>query len=144
MNFVSAPTLSTALLCLWPGVAGAAAPDKAVCAVEQAVACPAYEPCERTLPSAVNLPALMKIDRSKGVIFSKRENGETRSSDIGSETEADGVHVLQGFEDGHPWSMRIDLEAGRFTLVSAHDDLGFAAFGFCSSEMLDQGDGGQK
>ncbi|CTQ55339.1 hypothetical protein LP7551_03880 [Roseibium album] len=118
-------------------------PETAICGVEQAVACPAYEACERTLPSAVNLPALMKIDRAAGVILSKRESGETRTSKIASEMEGDGVHILHGAEDGRPWSIRIDLETGRFTLASAHDDLGFVAFGICSSGLMSAGEGEQ-
>ncbi len=118
-------------------------PERAICGVEQAVACPAHEECERTLPAAVNLPALIKIDRSAGVIFSKRESGETRTSKIASELEGDGLHILQGSEDGSPWSMRIDLETGRFSLVSAQDNLGFVAFGYCSSTLMTAGEGKQ-
>ncbi len=116
-------------------------PETAICGVEQAVACPAYDQCERTLPGAVNLPSLMKIDRAEGVIVSRREGGETRTSKIASETEGDGVHILQGAEDGRPWSIRIDLKTGRFSLVSAQDDLGFVAFGDCSSELMTAGEG---
>lgn len=136
-------SVAAAILNLSSLSVGAAAAEKVICGVEQAVACPAYEQCERTLPSAVNLPALMMIDRVAGVILSKRESGETRTSKIASEIEGDGVHILQGSEDGRPWSMRIDLETGRFSLASAHDDLGFVAFGVCSSGLMNAEEGGQ-
>jgi hypothetical protein len=116
-------------------------PEQAICAVEQAVACPAFEPCERTLPGAVNMPSLIKIDRPGGVVLSTSESGETRSSPIGSEVVGEGVHILHGDEDGHPWSLRIDLGSGRFTLVTARDDLGFVAFGVCTTALIGGGDG---
>lgn len=114
-----------------------AAPEKAVCAVEQAIACAPYEPCERNLPASVNLPSLLKIDRSAGVLISRREAGEERISKIGSESGNDATHVLQGVDEGTPWSMLIDLATGRFTLASARGDAGYVAFGLCSSRILD-------
>lgn len=119
------------------GLPAQAAPEKAVCAVEQAIACPPYEPCDRNLPAAVNLPSLLKIDRPAGVLISRREAGEERVSQIGSESGDDATHVLQGVDQGAPWSMLIDLATGRFTLTSARGDAGYVAFGLCSSRILD-------
>ena len=48
--------------------AAAEAPNKALCTVQQAVACGAFEACERMLPGAVNLPALMLFDVDAGTI----------------------------------------------------------------------------
>lgn len=117
--------------------AHAAAPEKAICAVEQAIACPAHENCQRSLPGAMNLPVLMKIDRPAGMVISRLESGEQRSSAIGTETGDDAVHTLQGVDGGAAWSMRIDLADGRFTLVSALKATGYVAFGSCSSALLD-------
>jgi hypothetical protein len=114
-----------------------AAPERAICAVEQAIACPPFEPCERNLPGAVNLPTLMKIDRPAGVIISRREAGDARSSKIESESGDENSHVLQGVDDGNPWSVRIDLTTGRFTLTSAQPDTGYVAFGLCSAGILE-------
>jgi hypothetical protein len=113
----------------------AAAPETAVCAVEQAIACPTFEPCERSLPGAVNLPALMKIDRPAGVVLSRLDTGEERASEIGSEAGDDTMHVLQGVDQGHPWSLRVALETGRFTLTIAEPETGFVAFGICSTAL---------
>jgi hypothetical protein len=113
-----------------------AAPEIAICAVEQAIACPPFAPCERNLPGAVNLPALLKIDRPAGVILSRREAGDERSSKIESESGDENSHVLQGVDDGNPWSIRIDLNTGRFSLSSAQPDTGYIAFGLCSANIL--------
>jgi hypothetical protein len=126
-----------AMLVLFSGLsAQAAAPEAAICAVQQVITCHQYEKCERALPGAVNLPVLMKIDRSAGVIVSRGESGEERTSMIGTESGDDTVHILQGAEDGRPWSMRVTLETGAFTLTSADSDAGYVAFGLCSSTLL--------
>ena len=116
--------------------AQAAAAQKAICAVEQTVVCEPFKSCERVLPGAVNLPVLLKIDRSAGVILSRRESGEERSSKIGAEAGDDDFHVLQGIDAGSPWNIRVDLKSGRFVLTSAQPDAGFVAFGLCSSTLL--------
>lgn len=113
-----------------------AAPEKAICAVEQAIACAPYEPCERNLPGAVNLPMLLKIDRPGGVIISRRESGEERISKIGSEAGSEDTHVLQGVDQGNPWSIMVNLETGRFTFSSSQADTGYIAFGLCSARLL--------
>ena len=61
---------------------------------------------------------------------------EERKSKIGTESGDDVVHILQGAEADSPWNMRIELETGRFTLTSAHSDVGYVAFGQCSSRLL--------
>jgi len=127
---------AAALLCLGPGEALAAAAEKAICAVEQTIACAPFEKCERSLPSAVNLPVLLKIDRAAGVILSRTQTGVERSSKIGSESGDDAHHVMQGVEGGEPWSMRVDLKTGRFTLANVQPDAGYVAFGVCSAKIL--------
>ena len=116
--------------------AQAEAPEAAICAVQQVITCPQFEACERALPSSVNMPVLMKIDRLTGVIVSRRESGEERTSKIGTESGDDAVHILQGTEEGRTWSMRVKLETGAFTLTSADADVGYVAFGSCSSTLL--------
>lgn len=132
-----APPAAFVLACVSSLCAEAAAPDMAICAVEQAIVCPPFEACERSLPGAVNLPTLLKIDRPAGVIVSRREAGGERSSKIGSEAGDDAHHILQGVDEGAPWSIRIDLETGRFVLTSAQAEAGYVGFGLCSARILE-------
>lgn len=118
------------------GGAHAAAPNAAICAVEQVAACPAYGECARTLPGAVNLPVLLKIDRAAGEVISRLDDGTNRTSAIGSEVEAEDNLILQGVDAGHPWGLRVELSDGRFVLVSAQAETGFTAFGRCSASLL--------
>jgi hypothetical protein len=115
--------------------ASAAAPKESICAVQQAVACGAFEACERALPGAVNLPGLMRIDLNAGIIESRHENGEVRTSKIASSAEGQAL-VLQGVDAGHPWSTRVDTKNGQFTLSVLRDDEGFIAYGVCSAKIL--------
>jgi len=112
------------------------APEKAVCAVEQAISCAPYTACERSLPAAINLPSLLKIDRPAGQIVSRRESGEERVSKIGGDAGDEKTHILHGVDQGNPWSMLVDLETGRFTLTSTQRDVAFVAFGLCSASIL--------
>jgi len=116
--------------------ASAQTPKEAICAVQQAVVCGSVTPCERALPAAANLPALMRLEVEKGVIESRHENGEVRTSKIASSsTHEDGL-VLQGNDDGHPWAARVNTESGQFTLSVVRDDEGYIGFGVCSAKIL--------
>ncbi len=114
-----------------------AAPEKAICAVEQAIACPPYEECQRALPAAVNLPSLMKLDRPSGTVMTNKEGGEERVSKIIGEAVDEDALMLQGIDGQHAWNMRIELATGHFVLTSAAPDAGYVAFGLCSSKILD-------
>ena len=116
--------------------ARAETPEQAVCAVQQAVVCSPYEPCERTLPGALNLPALMMVNHAKGVIETKRESGEIRESKIASSSTHPNAVVLQGNDKGAPWGLRIDTEQGRFVFSGIKEDQTFAGFGVCSYKIL--------
>ena len=126
----------SALIGLGGASVQAAASQAAICAVEQAIVCAPFEACQRALPRSINLPVLLKIDRSAGVVLSRRESGEERSSKIGAESGDDTFHILQGIDVGSPWSIRFDIKTGRFSLTSAQPVAGFVAFGICSSKLL--------
>ena len=129
--------LSAALVLASAAVASAEAPQRAICAVEQAIVCPPHEVCERSLPGALNLPTLLKIDRSAGVVLSRTEAGVERSSIIGGEAGGEGFQILQGVDGEAPWSIRVDLKTGRFVLTSAQAEAGYIGFGFCSARLLE-------
>jgi hypothetical protein len=116
--------------------ASAATPNEAICTVQQAVACGSFEACERALPAAVNLPALMRFDVDARTIESRRENGDVRTSKIASSSTDDEALVLQGVDGGHPWAMRVNTKNGGFTLTVLREDEGFIGFGVCSANIL--------
>jgi hypothetical protein len=117
--------------------ASAEAPTGAICAVQQAVACGAFEACERALPAAVNLPPLMRFDVGAGIIESRHENGAIRTSKIASSSTEGEALVLQGLDGGHPWAIRVNTKNGGFTLTVLREGEGFLGFGECSANLLD-------
>jgi len=133
LGFASAVAFAVTICAL---SASAAPPKAAMCAVQQAVACGAYEACERALPAAVNLPALMRFDVDAGIIESRRENGDVRTSKIASSSAEKEALVLQGIDGGHPWSMRVNIKQGQFTLAVLREDEAFIGFGVCSAKIL--------
>jgi hypothetical protein len=114
----------------------ATAAEPAICAVEQAISCAPFEPCSRSLPGAVNLPVLMRLDPAASVVVSRLEDGTERRSEVASVTNADTTVTLQGMDEGRPWLIQIDSGTGRFSLASAHPGVTFSAFGVCSTSLL--------
>jgi hypothetical protein len=105
--------------------------------VQQAVACASLSPCERALPAAVNLPALMRFEVDAGVIESRLERGDVRTSKIANSSTHGDALVLQGNDGSHPWAVRINTKTGRFTLTIAREDESFVGFGVCSAKILE-------
>lgn len=126
--------ISFGLVALLMGTSAQAQQADAICAVEQIIACEAFQPCERSLPGGVNMPALIKIDHSNGVVLSRTSAGGDRTSKIAMTEALDGGYVISGVDDGNGWSFRLADENGRFTFVSAHDGVAFSGFGVCASE----------
>ena len=117
--------------------ASAETPKQAICAVQQAVACGSFEACERALPAGVNLPALMRFDVGAGIIESRHENGDIRTSKVTSSSTEGEALVLQGVDHGHPWAMRVNTKSGEFTLTVLREGEGILGFGVCSAKILE-------
>jgi len=115
------------------GTAAYAQPSDAICAVEQIIACEAFQPCERSLPGGVNMPTLIKLDHSNGVIVSRTIADGDRTSKIAMTEELEVGYVMSGVDDGNGWSFRIADENGRFTFASAHDGIAYIGFGVCAT-----------
>ena len=130
--------LSLGCVALLAMTAAARADDMApaICALEQTIACSPFEECERSLPGAVNLPVLMRVDPAAGVIVSRTEAGAERRSAIASTSVSGDDLMLTGTDEGNPWSLRASTVTGRFSLVVLHADATFIGFGVCSRSLL--------
>jgi len=126
---------TAATLCSVP--AAGEAPNAALCTIQQAVACGAFEACERMLPEAMNLPALMRFDVDAGTIESRHESGAIRTSKIASSSTDGEALSLEGIDDGHPWAIRVNTKSGEFTLTVLRAREGFLGFGVCSTRILE-------
>ena len=113
-----------------------ASADVALCAAEQAISCTPYEVCERSLPGAVNLPSLIKIDTEASEIVSVQSDGQERSSPVASFSETEASQLIHGADGDRPWVVQIDKATGRFTGTVAGDSVAFILFGECSWELM--------
>jgi hypothetical protein len=125
---------ASAILLAWS--AHTAYADVAVCATEQAISCAPYEPCDRSLPGAMNLPVLMKIDTEATTIASLQAGGGERSSRISSVAETEQAHLIHGADEHRPWVVQIDKATGRFTGTIAGSGIAFVLFGECTWELV--------
>ncbi len=104
----------------------------AFCAVEQAIACAPYQACERNLPGAFNIPALIKLDAEKSRMTSIGQNGAELTSAISSIVETDADIVLSGADAGQPWAASISKKTGRMSATVIQEADTFILFGECS------------
>jgi hypothetical protein len=132
---MGAASLAAAILAL---PASAETPNDGICVMQQAVACGAFEACERALPAAVNLPALMRFDVAKGWIESRSQSGAIRTSKIASSSVEGGALLLQGVDGAHPWALRVNTTNGEFTLSILRELEGYLGFGVCSAKILEE------
>ncbi len=116
--------------------ATAASADVALCAAEQAISCTPYEECERSLPGAVNLPVLIRIDTEASEIVSVQVGGEERSSSMASFAETEASQLIHGADADRPWVVQIVKTTGRFTGTVADNSVAFVLFGECSWELM--------
>ena len=132
---LSAAVVAVATLAL---TASAETPNEGICVMQQAVACGAFDACERALPAGVNLPALMRFDVGKGLIESRNQAGEIRTSKIASSSVDGDALLLQGVDGAHPWAMRVNTTNGEFTLSILRELEGYLGFGVCSAKILEE------
>ena len=137
-NLLGAAASAAALLVTIPASAADEIKD-AICAVQQAIVCEAYSPCERALPGAVNLPALLRIHKDKKLVETRREDGSVRTSPFESASVTDDAYILQGTDEASPWGLRIDKSNGRMVFTVARADAGYMGFGVCSAAILGDG-----
>jgi hypothetical protein len=106
-----------------------------ICAIEQSIACSPFAECERNLPGAFNIPALIKVDIDGSRITSFSGDGQQLTSEIASADETETAVILNGADNGHPWSAIIAKDTGRLSATVIMSDDTFIIFGECSWEL---------
>ncbi|MBL4543363.1 MAG: hypothetical protein JKP97_16480 [Rhodobacteraceae bacterium] len=133
-KFRKAPLWAAAIGLTW--LANPLHAEVALCATEQAISCTPYEQCDRSLPGAMNLPLLMKVDIGMSEIVSMRTAGEERTSKIATIAETDEAMLIHGADSHRPWVLQIDKSSGRFTGTIAGNSVAFVLFGECSWDEM--------
>ena len=107
-----------------------------LCAVAQANECLDGSSCEKVLPEMVGAPTFIWVDVKKNRI---RTNQNSDGAKIANKIELDGLHILQGIEDGDPnvpdgagWTISIEDNTGRFAAAVAIEQATLSLFGACT------------
>ena len=115
-----------------------AAPDSEgtlICAATHSVECDGYdEECHQGHSDIINFPHFFRVDikNRKLHVMDLERRGETTDVTHIARSETRGWIILQGVEEGRPWSMLITEKTGRFSLVISEDDAAFNIFGACT------------
>lgn len=109
----------------------------AVCAVEQVIVCEAFSPCERSLPGAVNLPTLFKIDHANAQVVSKSSDGTDRTSPFASVNDTANGYAIFGVDEDHAWELYLNASNQRFTFSSPRENVAYVGFGICASRIIE-------
>jgi hypothetical protein len=107
-----------------------------ICAATHTVECDGYdEECHQGQSDAINFPRFFRVDFRKMEIhiLDHERKGEVTEVMHVARSESRGWIILQGVEEGRPWSMLITEQTGRFSLVINEDDAAFNVFGACTS-----------
>lgn len=120
------------------GMAGPAAAGEdgsLICAATHTVECDGYdEVCHQGHGDTINFPRFFRVDLAKRelhILDHERRGEITEATHVGR-SESRGWIILQGVEQGRPWSMSITEDTGRFSLVINEDDAAFNVFGGCA------------
>lgn len=142
MNRVKMTFLASLTVFLWavPAVAGDFDGSKALlCVPITLLECGPDGVCDRVTPESINLPQFLWIDFENKKI-SRTQGNAKGASDIENMEHIDGKLILQGAEDGIEgvrdglgWSIAISEDTGKMVLSASGDDVGFVAFGACTT-----------
>ena len=107
-----------------------------ICSTTHTVECDGTdEECHQGQGDTINFPRFFRVDFKKREmhILDPGRRGEVTEVTHIARSESRGWIILQGVEEGRPWSMLITEQTGRFSLVVNEDDAAFNVFGTCTS-----------
>ena len=111
-----------------------------LCALADYLECDASAACREVTAESIRAPRFLKIDFEGKQINATREAASERHSAIDHMEAVDGKLILQGVEDGVEgvrdglgWSLAIAEDTGKLVLSASGDEVGFVAFGACTT-----------
>ena len=78
------------------------------------------------------MPQFIHPDFVASRVRATEEAGDENTSEIASVNVANKHLVVQGYDDGHGWSIVIQQETGRMTASTIGDEEGVLIFGACT------------
>jgi hypothetical protein len=105
------------------------------CATFEVVACRAAPGCVEGSAKRFDLPEFMVLDFENKVVRASDFSGYKEVSPIKNQEETGTQLILQGVENGHPWSIAVDRRNGNMITTVISEDLGFTLFGACTTPL---------
>ena len=103
-----------------------------LCSTVQAMECTSDGACSNRAPSDLNVPEFLEILLKDKSVATTKASGENRSSAVRSLFREGGLIVLQGFENGHAFSLVIDESTGSASEAVVRDGGSVSIFGVCT------------
>ena len=103
-----------------------------ICALIEVMDCEPGTDCQRGAPESVNLPQFLKLNFTEKTLSTTEAAQRQQSTPIKNIEQYDSRMILQGVEDGRPWSLIIAKETGKMSATVADDQVGFVIFGACT------------
>jgi hypothetical protein len=103
-----------------------------LCASVQATECFEDGDCEIDLPWNLNIPDFIEIDLEAKRLSTTEASGLNRATDVEHLSRADGLIILQGFENERAFSFVITEQTGHLSAAIATEGKAVAVFGTCT------------
>jgi len=104
-----------------------------LCAALDVVGCENGPGCWEGQARDLELPQFILIDFENKVVRAKDDTGQKKVSPIKNLQKTDKQLIIQGVENDHGWSGRIDRESGDINFVAAGPEVSFMIFGACTA-----------
>ena len=104
-----------------------------ICAPREFVSCAIGGDCQPETAETVDGPVFVKVSLGDKAISGTRSDGKVRDGVIENMKKTDARVVLQGIEGALGWTLAIATATGVMTLTATGDDVGFVAFGVCTT-----------
>lgn len=130
--------MSIGILLALPAAADVDGGKPLICSVAEVYECSLDEGCMDLSADTIEVPALFRIDFSKGEIVGTLDDGSERKSVARHKETLENKLVMQGVEqgwederDGSAWSLTITQDTTEMALTASADETAFVILGSC-------------
>lgn len=103
-----------------------------LCTAVQVNVCNDDGECSTDQPWNLNIPQFIEVSLKDKKLSTTKASGENRSTPIKNLERADGLIVVQGFENGRAFSFLITEKTGMLVASVAREGKAVAVFGACT------------
>jgi hypothetical protein len=108
--------------------------DRLLCSSVQATVCAVDGDCEIGPPWSWNIPQFIQVDLDSKRLSTTPASGEQRVTPFKLVERANGLIVIQGFEQGRAFSFVIEEASGEASVAVAREGITVSVFGACTPQ----------